>query len=126
MCLSNIGGLNMMLHLYQYLGILLGVMALIFTLIRFRNGKLSLGMLGLWIGVWLIVILISIFPDVTSTLAIIIGIGRGLDVILIIGLIGCYYLIFRIYNMIENIEEEINLLVRQIALEKGLSSEDQD
>ena len=116
----------MMLHLYQYLGILLGVMALIFTLIRFRNGKLSLGMLGLWIGVWLIVILISIFPDVTSTLAIIIGIGRGMDVILIIGLIGCYYLIFRIYNMIENIEEEINLLVRQIALEKGLSSEDQD
>jgi hypothetical protein len=120
----------MLIHLYQYIGILIGTVALIFTIIRFRNGKLSLGMLGLWSGVWFIVILISIFPDVTSTLAIITGIGRGLDVILIIGLIGCYYLIFRIYNMIENIEEEINQLVREIALETGSphesSSEDQD
>jgi len=119
-----------MLHLYQYIGIFVGIIALIFTLIRFRGGKLSLGMLGLWSGVWLIVISLSIFPDFTSTLAIATGIGRGLDVILIIGLIGCYYLIFRIYNMLESIEEEINLLVREIALEKGInkgsSSEHQD
>ncbi|MGZ4857062.1 MAG: DUF2304 family protein [Methanobacteriaceae archaeon] len=120
----------MIIHLYQYIGILIGIVALIFTIIRFRDGKLSLGMFALWSGVWFIVILISIFPDVTSTLAIFTGIGRGLDVILIIGLIGCYYLIFRIYNMIENIEEEINQLVREIALERGSpqesSSEDQD
>jgi hypothetical protein len=122
--------LNMIIHLYQYIGILVGIAVLIFTIIRFRDGKLSLGMFALWSGVWFIVILISIFPDVTSTLAIFTGIGRGLDVILIIGLIGCYYLIFRIYNMIENIEEEINQLVREIALERGSpqesSSEDQD
>jgi hypothetical protein len=109
----------MILHLYQYIGILVGIVAIIFTFIRFRVGKLTLGMLGLWSGIWIIVILISIFPDATSTLAVITGIGRGLDVILIIGVIGCYYLIFRIYNMIENIEEEINQLVREIALERG-------
>ncbi|NLJ39340.1 MAG: DUF2304 family protein, partial [Candidatus Atribacteria bacterium] len=35
---------------------------------------------------------------------------------LILGLIGCYYLIFRIYNMIENIEEEITNIAREMAL----------
>jgi hypothetical protein len=112
-----------MMFLYQYLGILVGVVAFIFTLIRFREGKLSLGMLTLWIGVWIIVILTSIYPNATSSMAIFSGIGRGLDVILIIGIIGCYYLLFRMYNMIESIEEEIDQLVREIALEKRNSGE---
>ena len=112
-----------MIFLYQYLGILVGVVAFIFTLIRFREGKLSLGMLTLWIGVWIIVILTSIYPNATSSMAIFSGIGRGLDVILIIGIIGCYYLLFRMYNMIESIEEEIDQLVREIALEKRNSDE---
>jgi hypothetical protein len=112
-----------MMFLYQYLGILVGVVAFIFTLIRFREGKLSLGMLTLWIGVWIIVILTSIYPNATSSMAIFSGIGRGLDVILIIGIIGCYYLLFRMYNMIESIEEEIDQLVREIALQKRSSGE---
>ena len=112
-----------MMFLYQYLGILVGVVAFIFTLIRFREGKLSLGMLTLWIGVWIIVILTSIYPNATSSLAILSGIGRGLDVILIIGIIGCYYLLFRMYNIIESIEEEIDQLVREIALQKRNSGE---
>jgi len=112
-----------MMFLYQYIGILVGLVAFIFTLMRFREGKLSLGMLVLWSGVWIIVVLISIYPEATSSLAIISGIGRGLDVILIISIIGCYYLLFRMYNMIENIEEEIDQLVREIALERGKSGE---
>jgi hypothetical protein len=109
--------------LYQYFGIFVGVLALIFTLIRFREGKLSLGMLVLWSCVWIMIILTSIYPSASSTVASIIGIGRGLDVIIILGLIGCYYLAFKMYNMIENIEEEINHLVREIALERGIKDE---
>ncbi|MEG3224061.1 MAG: hypothetical protein BME94_00695 [Methanobacteriales archaeon Met13] len=113
----------MEIHLYQYIGILVGVVAFIFTLIRFREGKLSLGMLTLWGGVWIIIILVSLNPDATSSIALATGIGRGLDVILILGLIGCYYLLFKIYNMMENMEEEINHLVREMALERGKSGE---
>jgi hypothetical protein len=111
------------MFLYQYIGILVGLIVFIFTLMRFRDGKLSLGMFFLWSCVWIIIILISIYPQATSSLAIISGIGRGLDVILIISIIGCYYLLFRMYNMIENIEEEIDQLVREIALERGDSGE---
>ncbi|MGZ7120111.1 MAG: DUF2304 family protein [Methanobacterium sp.] len=35
---------------------------------------------------------------------------------MIIGLIGCYYLIFKIYTMIESMEKEITQLVREIAI----------
>lgn len=115
-----------MLHLYQYLGILIGVVAMIFTILRFRDGKLSLGMLTLWGGVWIIIILVSLYPDATSQLALATGIGRGLDVILILGLIGCYYLLFRMFNMMENLEEQMNYLIRELALQQGESGEKEE
>jgi hypothetical protein len=116
----------MALHLYQYLGVLLGVVAFIVTLSRFRKGKMSLGMLTLWSAVWIIVILVSLYPDATSQLAVATGIGRGLDVILILGLIGCYYLLFRMFNMMENLEEQMNYLIRELALQRGESGEEEE
>ncbi len=116
----------MMLMLYQYIGIVIGIIGIIYTFIRFRDSKMSPGMLILWSIIWIVLIVLSIFPETTGYFANLTGIGRGLDVILILGLIGCYYLIFRIYNMIENIEEEITLLVREIALEKANSRKNEN
>ena len=91
----------MALMLYQYIGIIIGIVGLIYSFIRFRESKMSLGMLLIWSVVWIVLIFLSIFPDATVYFADLTGIGRGLDVILILGLIGCFYLIFRIYNKIE-------------------------
>jgi hypothetical protein len=108
----------MALMLYQYIGIVIGIVGIIYTLLRFRESKMSPGMLLFWSIVWIVLIVFSIFPDATGFFANLTGIGRGLDVILILGLIGCFYLIFRIYNMIENIEQEITNIAREIALSK--------
>lgn len=108
----------MALMLYQYIGIIIGVVGIIYTLLRFRESKTSLGMLLIWSVVWIVLIVLSIFPDATVYFADLTGIGRGLDVILILGLIGCFYLIFRIYNKIENIEQEITHIAREIALQQ--------
>ena len=107
-----------MVMVYQYIGVLIGIIGIIFTLLRFREGKMSLGMLLVWNIIWILIIIISIFPRSTGEFASLTGIGRGLDLIFILGIIGCYYLIFKIYNMIENIEQEITHLVREIALQR--------
>ncbi|HEY0196028.1 MAG TPA: DUF2304 family protein [Methanobacterium sp.] len=108
----------MELMLYQYIGIIIGIVGIIYTFIRFRESKMSLGMLLIWSIVWIVLIGLSIFPEATGYFASLTGIGRGLDVILILGLIGCYYLIFRIYNMMENIEQEITHIAREMALQR--------
>ncbi|WP_414468845.1 DUF2304 domain-containing protein [Methanobacterium sp. ACI-7] len=108
----------MIFSLYQFIGVFIGIIAIILSILRFKEGRMSLGMLALWIFIWAAIIGISIYPESTNVLASLTGIGRGLDLILIIGLIGCYYLIFKIYTMIENIEKEITQLVREIALQK--------
>jgi hypothetical protein len=107
-----------MVMVYQYIGVLIGIIGIIFNLLRFREGKMSLGMLLVWNIIWILIIIISIFPRSTGEFASLTGVGRGLDLIFILGIIGCYYLIFKIYNMIENIEQEITHLVREIALQR--------
>lgn len=102
--------------LYQPIGVLTGIIGIIISLKRFRGGKTSPTVFIMWLVAWLSLIIISINPNTTSYLANIIGIGRGLDLILILAIIGAYYLLFRIYIMIENLEMEITKLVRELAL----------
>lgn len=106
-----------MIELYQVIAIILGLIAILYSIIRFRDGKMSIGMLLLWILIWLIIIIISLYPNDTNYLASYTGIGRGLDFVLILGILVCFYLIFKMYNKIENIEEELTDLVREIAIQ---------
>ncbi len=108
----------MIFQIYQILGTLIGIIAIVLSLWRFKEGKMTLGMLSFWILIWAAVIIISIYPESTNLFASITGIGRGLDFILILGLIGSYYLVFKMYTMIESMEQEITQLVRELALQR--------
>jgi len=107
-----------MYMVYQILGTIIGITAIIISLFRFKKGRMSVGMFAFWMLIWIIVIIISIYPESTTFFANIIGIGRGLDLALILGLIGCYYLIFKVYSKIEGLEEDLTQLVREIALQR--------
>jgi len=112
-----------MLMLYQVIAIILGILAIVLSILRFRDGKMSMGMMFLWIIIWLVVIFVAIDPNSTNFLAIYTGIGRGLDFVLIIGLLLCFYLIFKMYNKIETVEEELTDLVRELALARKIGEE---
>ncbi len=112
--------------IYQYIGLVIGIIGIIISVLRFRDGKMSLSMVLVWITIWVLLLIFSAYPAATTLLTNITGIGRGLDIILIFGLIGCFYMIFKIYGMIENIEEEITLLTREIALNKKENTEKPD
>jgi len=106
-----------MIELYQFIAFILGLIAILYSILRFRDGKMSIGMLLLWIVLWVVIIIIAIYPNDTNILANFTGIGRGLDFILILGILLCFYLIFKMYNKIENIEEELTDLVRELAIQ---------
>ncbi len=116
-----------MIPLYPLLAIFLGILAITLSILRFRDGKMSLGMFLVWIFIWLVVIIISIYPNSTNYLASFTGIGRGLDLVLILGLLLSFYMIFKMYNKIETVEEELTDLVRELAIQrKKMGIEDDD
>jgi small membrane protein len=71
-----------------------------------------------WTLVWLGTASIIIFPDATSFVAHILGIGRGADLIIYASLLMSFYLIFRIHLLLARLEQEITEIVRAIALER--------
>lgn len=71
-----------------------------------------------WMFIWLAAAFGIIQPGTTSKLAEIFGVGRGVDIIVYIALALVFYLVFRIYVMVEDLRHEITFIVRQVALRK--------
>lgn len=112
--------------LYQILFILVGIIAILIVFERFHNKKISVQTLLLWVVLWVLLIIFAITPDAASFLAIFFGMGRGLDLVIIFGIIGAYYLLFRLYLKLEKIDQNITELVQNIAIELEEKDEDED
>ena len=58
------------------------------------------------------------FPDVSHVIAGFFGFGRGLDFFIVASILIIFYLIFRIFVKLEEIDSRITRLARNIALEE--------
>ena len=90
-----------------------------------QRGIYTLGFL-LWTLIWMGTAFIIIFPDTTSFVAYLLGIGRGADLISYTSLLITFYLIFRIQLTLAYLEQEITEIVRAIALTRLTEPIDSD
>lgn len=72
-----------------------------------------------WLLFWLLTAVVVIFPDLASYVASIFGVGRGSDLVLYIGLVLAFYLIFRIYVRLEKYDRDLTVVVRNLARAKA-------
>ena len=86
------------------------------SILRAKDKKISLRELLFWLAVWGTLLFVVFFPHITTYIATWAGIGRGIDVIIYASLGILYYLVFRLYVKLEEIEMEITKLVREIAI----------
>jgi hypothetical protein len=77
-----------------------------------------------WGLVWVGTATVIVFPDATSLVAHLLGIGRGADLIIYVSLLVSFYLIFRLYVALARLEQAITALVRANALEQLSESVD--
>jgi hypothetical protein len=111
------------LMLYQVLVVIIAILAILLVFDRFHKKKTSLQTFILWVVLWIILAIFAIIPESSTTLANLIGIGRGLDLVIIFAIIGSYYLIFRVYMKLEKMDQDITELVRKISMDKELNYE---
>ncbi|MCL2156867.1 MAG: DUF2304 family protein [Methanobrevibacter sp.] len=104
--------------LYQILVVFIAIIAVLLVFNRYHSRKTSLQTFILWSILWILLAIFAIVPDSITFFANFIGIGRGLDLILIFGLIFVYYLVFRLYLKIEKIDQDITEIVRKVAFDK--------
>jgi|SRR5579884_1640028 len=91
--------------------------ALTRVLLRSREKNISIKSALFWIIIWTLAAVGIILPQTTSVIAHIVGVGRGADVVTYVSLLLLFYLVFRIYVMMEEIRHDITSIIRQIALQ---------
>lgn len=69
-----------------------------------------------WFLVWTAALVGISLPTTTTKIAEFFGVGRGVDIIVYISLALLFYLVFRIFVMVEDLRHEITSIVRDIAL----------
>ena len=92
------------------------------VLMRMREKVVSTQTAFFWIAIWVAALIGILLPKTTTKVAEFFGVGRGVDVIVYISLALLFYLVFRIYVMIEDLRHEITEIVRHIALSKTFKS----
>ena len=108
-----------MISIVQVLAIVFGLFAFSRAFLRWKESKLKLIELLFWGGIWLFAIVIAIFPQTLNLFSNVVGFRRGLDFILSFSVVALFYLIFRLYVKIDENDQNLTRLVREITLKKG-------
>lgn len=69
-----------------------------------------------WGIVWIIISGVVWLPNLTNTLAHLVGVGRGADAMIYASIITLFYAVFRLYVKSEYLSHEITHLVRALSM----------
>ncbi|WP_456472454.1 DUF2304 family protein [Methanocaldococcus sp.] len=100
----------------QILGLIIILFAMSRIIIQLKKKNIKLDEGIFWLFVWTLALFIVIYPTFTSYLASILGVGRGIDVIIYISIIVLFYLVYRLYAKLDKLERDITKIVREIAI----------
>lgn len=101
----------------QVLGVLLAAIMLSQALQLYRKGKFQQKDFAIWCVVSAVLLVFSTMPVIFDYIANIARMGRGLDTLFIIGMLGSFALIFLLYIRVQQTNREVTELVRKVAIE---------
>jgi small membrane protein len=104
------------MHAIQIVLICFAAFAFSRVLIRYRRGGMRMMHLGMWLLFWSGVVIVTLLPDTTSLLARWLGVGRGVDTAMYLSILMSFYLLFRSFAKIEDLDRQITRIVRANAL----------
>ena len=84
--------------------------------LQVKSGRLSIFSFLFWTSLFVLALVGLVFPELTTRLARLAGIGRGADVVIYISIILLFYLVFRLHILLEDVRHEIIEAIREIAL----------
>jgi small membrane protein len=86
------------------------------AILRYRDKSFGVFALIFWSIIWGVVLFFVWLPRSSDALAKILGVGRGVEALLSIAVVGLFYAVFRLYVKLEWVEHEITVLTRKLAI----------
>jgi len=106
------------MEVIQIIIILFAIFALSRAFLRLKNREMVITAFLFWAIIWVVIIILAIFPTFLTKIANTIGINSGIDLLVIFGVMILFYLIFRLHIKMGKIEQEMSKLVTKLAIEK--------
>lgn len=104
--------------LFSWVLLVIGVFAVSRAFLRLKDKTITFGSCILWTLAWACAVVIAFMPEISTDIANLLGVKRGVDVVVFISIIVLFYLVFRIYIRIENLNKKLSELVERLALKK--------
>lgn len=105
--------------LFKYLLIAFAVTVMMRLYKQYRQHKVAVGWFVLWMIFWALVILMAFAPQTSDVVADLVGVGRGVDLIVYISLPVLFYVVFRLAVRQDQMKKEMTDLVRKIAIDRA-------
>ena len=64
------------------------------------------------------------FPDITTRIAHLLGVGRGADMIFYLSILFFAFLIIKLYTKVRKLEQQVTSLVRKESIDKAIGMEE--
>lgn len=102
----------------QILGLLFGLFMIYYSFLSFKRKEFKKGEFGLWVLIWVLFIIIALFPDVLNPVISSLSVSRRLDFLIIVGFMFLIGLGFYTYIIARKNRKKIENIVREIAIKK--------
>ena len=101
----------------QIIGVIFGLGMLYVTVLYSRRNQLNKGEYFVWSMLWILAILISVFPQALQTVTETLHFNRTLDMLMVGSIIFVVGISFYVYTIVRRTEQRVEELVRKTAIE---------
>ncbi|MBW2989721.1 DUF2304 domain-containing protein [Candidatus Woesearchaeota archaeon] len=102
----------------QIIGLLFGIFMLYYVFLQHKRKELTIKEYSFWTCLWIVFILLTLFPNSLKPFVKSIGFARTMDFFIVSGFMFLIGSIFYIYLLVRSNQKRLEEIVRKIALEK--------
>ena len=107
---------------FQIALVAFAVFAIFKTWKQYRARKVSKYWLLVFGLFWIVVAVVAITPQTTDIIAAEVGVGRGADLLVYVGVVVLFYIVHRLILKQQQLSDEMTELVRQTAIDRATPS----
>lgn len=102
----------------QILGSLFGIFMIYYVFLHYKRKELTIREYLFWIGLWVLFIILTLFPWLLNPIVRSIGFARTMDFFIVAGFMFLIGSLFYIYLIVRSNQKKLEEIVRKIAFEK--------
>ena len=103
----------------QIAGLLFGLFMIYYSFLNYKRMQFTAKEFSFWLLVWILFIVVALFPSVLDPIVRFGGFFRALDVLIVSGFLFLIAAVFYTYTIVRSAQRQIEAVVRQIAIKKG-------